>query len=74
MEVMDLSASTYYKEKVFSSAEKEEMEADIRAQIVSVRVEFPRAGYRTLMENLKRRGIIVTEFRLRKVLKKFSRY
>jgi putative transposase len=72
MEMMELGSSTYYKEKAFSSSEKEEMEADIRGQIESVRVEFPRAGYRTLLEYLKRRGIIVTEYRLRKVLKKFS--
>jgi putative transposase len=72
MEMMELSSSTYYKEKSFSSSEKEEMEADIRGQIESVRVEFPRAGYRTLLKYLERRGIFVTEYRLRKVLKKFS--
>ena len=69
---MELNSSTYYKEKLFSSLEKEEMEANIRGQIESVRVEFPSAGYRTLMKYLERRGIVVTEYRLRKVLKKFS--
>jgi len=37
-----------------------------------VRVEFPKAGYRTLLKYLERRGVHVTEYRLRKVLKKFS--
>ena len=48
------------------------MEANIRGAIESVRVEFQRSGYRTLLHYLKRRGIVVTEYKLRKVIKKFS--
>ena len=61
----------YYKEKSWSTSDKEEVEADVRGQIESVRVEFHRTGYSTQLKNLKRRKIIVTEYRSRKVIKKF---
>jgi len=70
--MINLSASTYYKKPIYLRAEEEERDADIRGQIEAVRVEFPRAGYRTLQEYLKRRGVDVGEYRLRKVLRKFS--
>lgn len=70
--MIELSSSSYYKEKSRSSSEKEELEANIRGQIESVRVEHPVAGYRTLLHYLERRGIHTTEYRLRKVLRKFS--
>jgi hypothetical protein len=47
-----------------SRAEKEEIESDIRGQIELVRVEFPRTGYRMLIQHLNRRGIVIGETKL----------
>ncbi len=69
---MNLSPSTYYRDSKVSRQDKEENEANIRGQIESVRVEFPRTGYRTLQQYLKRRGVAVSEYKLRKVINKFS--
>ncbi len=70
--MMNLSQSTYYRDPKVPRSEREEKEANIRGQIESVRVEFPRTGYRTLQQYLKRRGVIVSEYKLRKVICKFS--
>lgn len=64
--------STYYYDPKISRAEREEMEADVRGFIEQIRVEFPRAGYRMLLQYLKRRGILIGERRLRGILKKFG--
>jgi len=70
--MMGLASSTYHADPKFSRADKEEWEADIRGRIESLRVEFPRAGYRMLLGHLKRAGIDIGERRLRKVLEKFK--
>lgn len=72
MEVIKLSPSTYHKDLKTPRSEQEENEANIRGQIESVRIEFKNAGYRTLQHYLKRRGVVVSEYKLRKVIKKFS--
>jgi putative transposase len=68
--MIQLSPSTYYKNSLLKMAEKEEYEADVRGHIEAVRMEHPRAGYRTLQHYLKRRGLEIGEYRLRKILKK----
>jgi hypothetical protein len=47
MEIIKLSASTYYKDLKVIRSEEEEWAANIRGQIELVRVEFKNAGYRT---------------------------
>ena len=69
---MGLSNSSYYYDPKVSRAEKEEQDADLRGKIEQVRVEFPRAGYRTMVHYLDRQGAKVGERRLRRVLKKFE--
>ena len=69
---MNLSMSTYYRDPKITLAEKEERDADIRGKIEQVRVEFPKAGYRSLLHYLKRSGIEIGETRLRRVIKKFA--
>lgn len=64
--------STYYYDPKISRAEKEEQDADLRGKIEEVRVEFPRTGYRPLLQHLKRKGFFIGETRLRRILKKFD--
>ena len=70
--MMQLASSTYHADPKFSRADREEWEADIRGKIEGVRVEFPRAGYRPLLNHLKRAGVQIGERRLRSVLSKFE--
>lgn len=72
MKAIGLSNSSYYYDPKVSLAEKEEQDADLRGHIEQVRAAFPRAGYRTLKQYLKRNGINIGERRLRRVLQKFS--
>jgi putative transposase len=64
--------SSYYYDPKVSRAEREEQDADLRGQIEQIRVEFPRTGYRTLQQHLKRKGLKVGERRLRRVLRDFG--
>lgn len=64
--------STYYYDPKISREEREETEANLRGFIEQIRVEFPRAGYRMLLQYLKRRGVSIGERRLRGVLRKFG--
>lgn len=69
---MEIAVSTYYYDSKISRAEQEEREADLRDKIEQIRIEFPRAGYRTLLQYLKRAGVLIGERRLRGVLAKFA--
>ena len=69
---MGVSMSSYYYDPKISRSEREETEADLRESIEQIRVEFPRAGYRTLQGYLQRRGLQIGERRLRGVLRKFG--
>nr|BFD62323.1 IS3 family transposase [Bdellovibrio sp. HM001]BFD64541.1 IS3 family transposase [Bdellovibrio sp. HM001]BFD64544.1 IS3 family transposase [Bdellovibrio sp. HM001]BFD64551.1 IS3 family transposase [Bdellovibrio sp. HM001] len=64
--------STYYSDPKISRREKEEREADIRGKIEQIRVEQPRTGYRPLLAELKKSGVVIGERRLRRIMKKFS--
>lgn len=69
---MGISMSTYYADPKITRAQREEWEADIRGKIEQIRITFPKTGYRTLLEYLKRSGIVIGERRLRGVLAKFK--
>ena len=64
--------STYYSDPKISRAEVEETEADLRHHIENIRVTFPRAGYRMLLNYLRRDQIKLSEYKLRKVMSKFK--
>jgi putative transposase len=64
--------SSYYYAPKISRAEKEERDADVRGKIEQIRVTHQRTGYRTLLRYLRRSGIEVSEYRVRKVMKQFS--
>lgn len=70
--MMEISLSTYNYDPKVTRAEREENEAEIRGQIELVRAEFPRTGYRMLLHHLKRRGIVIGETKLRRIIKKFD--
>ena len=64
--------STYYYDPKITRAEKEVFDADIRGEIEQIRVTFPTAGYRMLLEHLKRSGVEIGETKLRRIIKKFE--
>jgi transposase InsO family protein len=64
--------SSYYYDPKVSRSEKEEWEADLRGKIEQIRITHPKTGYRTLLRYLKRSGVFVSEYKLRKVMKLFS--
>ena len=64
--------STYYYDPKITRAEKEVFDADIRGKIEQIRVTFPTAGYRMLLEHLKRSGVEIGETKLRRIIKKFE--
>ena len=70
--MMNISVSTYNYDPKITRVEKEETEADIREQIELVRVEFPRTGCRMFLHHLKRRGIVIGEAKLPRIIKKFN--
>jgi transposase InsO family protein len=69
---MGLAESTYYRDPKVSRKERDAQEADIRGKIEQIRVEFPRAGYRMLLEHLRRAGIKIGERKLRRIMAKFE--
>ena len=64
--------SSYYYDPKITRAEKEEHEANVRGKIEQIRMTHQRTGYRTLLHYLRRSGIEVSEYRVRKVMKQFS--
>ena len=70
--MMNLSSSTlYYKPKV-SREVRERRDANLRDEIEKIRCEHPRSGYRTLLRYLSRKGMIIGETRLRRVMTQYS--
>jgi transposase InsO family protein len=68
--MMAISESTYYADPKVTRAEQEEWEADIRGRIEQIRITFANAGYRMLLNYLKRDGIEIGERKLRGLMKK----
>lgn len=69
---MEISESSYYYDPKVSRLEKESNAADVRGIIEGVRVDFPRAGYRMLVHQLKRAGHKVGERKIRNVIREFG--
>ncbi len=70
--MMEISIATYNYDPKITRAEKEESDADIKGIIELVRIEFPRTGYRMLLQHLKRRGVVIGETKLRRIIKAFD--
>ena len=64
--------STYYSDQNVSRLEVEETEADLRHHIENIRVTFPKAGYRMLLNYLRRDKVNISEYKLRKTMSKFK--
>jgi hypothetical protein len=58
---MGVAMSTYYADPKRSRSEQEQQEADLRGKIEQIRIEFPRACYRMLLQHMKRAGIKIRE-------------
>jgi putative transposase len=69
---MNLAESTYYADPKMSRKERDEFDADIRGKVEQIRVEFPRTGYRMLLAHLRRAGVKIGEYKLRRILRKFE--
>lgn len=64
--------STYYSDPKVSRREFEETEANLRHHIENIRVTFPKAGYRMLLQYIRRSGVEISEYKLRKTISKFK--
>lgn len=64
--------STFYSDPKVSRAEAEENEADLRHHIENIRITFPKAGYRMLLNYLRRSDVHISEYKLRKTMQKFK--
>lgn len=69
---MEISESSYYYDPKISRLERESHAADVRGAIERIRVDFPRAGYRMLVQEMKRAGHKVGERKIRDVIRKFG--
>lgn len=70
--MIDLSSSTYHYRPRRPRSHREREDAELRDAIEAVQADFPRAGYRSVQQYLKRRGRFVGERRIRRVMKHFS--
>jgi putative transposase len=70
--MIGLSLSTYYYPPSRSRETREREDAELRDAIEAVQADFPKAGYRTVQRYLRRRGRVVGERRIRRVMKHFS--
>ena len=67
---MEISQSTFYADPKISRAEQEEWEADIQGKIEQIRFTFKNAGYRMLLNYLKRNNVEIGERKLRSLMRK----
>jgi transposase InsO family protein len=70
--MIGLSPSTYYYQPKRSRASRERADAELRDAIEAVQVDFPKAGYRTVRQYLRRRGRWVGERKIRRIMRQFS--
>ena len=71
---MGLAKSTYYyrlKNEPMAKL-REEMDAQVKDLIDNVHIDFPIYGYRKLHQELKRRGIVINEKKIRRIQRKFG--
>jgi transposase InsO family protein len=71
---MGLAKSTYYYRLKNEPKAKlrEEMDAKVKDLIDNVHIDFPIYGYRKLHRELKRRGIVINEKKIRRIQRKFG--
>ena len=69
---MRLPLSTYYATPLAARAAREVRDADLRAEIETIRETHPRAGYRMLVGYLRERGVLVGERRVRRICAQFQ--
>jgi putative transposase len=67
---MGISRSTYYKPK--KNLKKKKRDADITDAIKDIAEEFPSYGYRRITAALKRKGMVVNNKKVAKMMKKMS--
>ncbi|MCB9027119.1 MAG: IS3 family transposase [Bdellovibrionaceae bacterium] len=67
--MIKLSPSTYYYKTKNSRSEKDRFDANVRAAIEAIQIKFPKSGYRTMKHYLKRKGYVLGETRLRRIMK-----
>jgi transposase InsO family protein len=70
--MMEISTSAFYYKPKIDRVEREKRDADLRDLIEAIRMEFPRTGYRQLHHHLLRRGQVVNEKRIRRLLGKYN--
>lgn len=67
--MMGISTSTYYYRPKRDPVERAKREADIRDRVDAIHSEFPRCGYRSMKQYLKRQGVVVSARKLRALMK-----
>lgn len=67
--MIGLSRSTYYQKPKQNRLEKAKEDARIQSEIERVQLKLPASGYRTMQEYLGRRGILVGERKLRRIMR-----
>lgn len=71
--MMELNPSTFHYKPKVTREERDRRDAELRDLIEQIHMEFPKAGYRTLREYLRRSfGASVNEKKIRRIQKKFS--
>lgn len=70
--MIGLSSSTYYHQPKRLRASREREDAELRDAIEAIQADFPKAGYRTVGQYLKRRGRFVGERKIRRIMRRFS--
>ena len=70
--MIGLSPSTYYHQPRRRRASREREDAELRDAIEAIQVDFPKAGYRTVGQYLKRCGRFVGERKIRRIMRQFS--
>lgn len=70
--MIELTPSSYYYKPKMPRAEREAVDTDLKNKIELVQIDFPRSGYRTVQQYLKRSGFQVGERRIRRIMRKYA--
>jgi putative transposase len=70
--MIQLPPSSFYYKPRRDRAERERQDAELRSLIEKVQAEIPGSGYRQVLDQLRRSGILVGERRVRNVMAKFG--
>jgi putative transposase len=69
---MQISTSTYYRNPKRDPIERAKRDADLRDRIDAIHADFPRSGYRSMRQYLKRQGVVVSGRKLRALMKQYG--